>query len=286
MQKTTDVLAVGVAQKKKRVRKQKGLPGSTFDLHELLAQVKKQAVVVGPILGETKSVEKASWFDLTEEEEGQSLLKVLAKQMFKADHPYRTKLSTVGVFTTNSSGVLNVQIATSSVANTAEWSTINALFDEFYVHAFELMYEPFNKHGSIGVSSSGTPGAEVITATTGASYVYSVGCIAVALFSTPAYYSTSAGMINNPNARVLHTGDSWRFAWRNNVRFDLHGPTATLSSSAQGWQGWSYVSDTANLGGALQVRAINDQAMGTGSTNVINTGNYVLRYDVSFRSRA
>jgi len=234
-------------------------------------------------------------FSLDEDEKGVLVLKEtkedpfsdvrLLRGMFKRDTPFTTYLTTMGTVTTNASGVVNTQLSINAVSGAAEWSSVNALFDEFFVHAMEFIFQPFNKYGTFGQQAATTPAPFTVSTTPAQTYALDVGTVAVALFGPPAYYSSSAGMGNNPNAKFANMADSWRYSWKNNVRFDPHGFTLSTTTSSNGWQGWSYIQDAAGYGGAVQIRAINDQGVGD-LTHTVNLGNYALRYLVSFRSRA
>ncbi len=79
------------------------------------------------------------------------------------------------------------------------------------------------------------------------------------------------------------TDTPFKYTWRNNVRFDPHGLQLTLASG--GWQGWIETSGTADLGGAIQFRSVNDQVYGGGSTAYV-FGLTEVTFDVSFRVRA
>jgi len=232
-------------------------------------------------------------FSLVEDEKGALIVKMesdplsdlkLLRGMFKRDTPFTTYLSLMGTLATNASGVTNFQVQTTSVSSTSEWTVVNGLFDEFFLHAMEVIYSPINKNATAGTSAT-MPATSVSLTTAGQTYAGMAGAILVSLFGPPAYYSAAAGMSNNPNAKFVNLATDWRYSWKNNVRFDPHGMTFSSTTSTNGWQGWSYISDAAQYGGAIQMRTINDQVIGD-ATHVINLGNYTQRYLVSFRSRA
>lgn len=205
----------------------------------------------------------------------------LAKTLFKADHPYRTKLHFVGTLGT-STGTVNFQLACSTINVVQEWVSISALFDEFFLHSLTVKYFPNNRH-STNPTGATLPASTVVSTTATSPACNSAGLAAVCLFSAPAYYSTSAGMMNSPTKKLVMSDAPWSYTWRNNVRFDPHG-ICILPGGNIGWQSWMYVTATADLGGAIQIRAINDQVMAGGTTSVLGT--YVGSYDVSFRVRA
>jgi hypothetical protein len=214
--------------------------------------------------------------------ESPSLMKGMMRGMFKADHPYRTRLGLSSVLNTSAAGVLNTSFAVTSISSTQEWSSIDALFDEAFVHAMHLTFSPVNRGGagtSAGAAIGGTP-----TFVAGTGVVISVGLQFVSLFANAGTYNTATAMLSNPNISIRMSDAIIRYAWRNNVRFDPHGLSLGPASS-QGWQGWFPITASANLGGAIQIRTMDDQALGDGS-HAFTLGHVALVYDVSFRTRA
>lgn len=217
------------------------------------------------------------------EPEGDSMRKafsLLKNALFQADRPYRCRLGGYTNVVTNASGVLNLTQALTGVSSVSEWSTISLLFDSVFVHGMHLIYQPFNR-GGFGVNTSATVGnRQEVTTTSAATNVLSQGLIAVALYANGATYGSAAAMISNPNRRNLHSGEKWSYTWRNNIRFDRHGPESTTS----GWQGWIGVTNTASLGGQVQIRALADVPFGNG-TAAVTLGTMEVRWDLSFRAR-
>jgi len=231
-----------------------------------------------------------SLVDVSDEKKGKpldpeapSLVKVLMRGMFKADHPYRTRLGLSGTMTTSSSGILNFGAACSLLSTVAEWASIDALFDEYFVHSMTVRFSPANAGGGGWTTVTGTVGGQPTYAAATA-VVTSIGLCAVALQSTTSFYSAMSSMVANPTLRHFLSNKPFSFAWRNNVRFDPHG-ISLGTSSALGWQGWASVGSTASLGGLIQIRAHNDIALGD-ETHAYALGAYTLLFDVSFRSRS
>lgn len=213
-----------------------------------------------------------------------SVLFGIARSVFPKDRPFRTTLGLMGDVVTSASGIINLQLPVSNISSASEWSAVNSLFDEFYIHAMRISYEPYNLNGTVGSGAVFQPVSTVNT-TAGIANVQSAGLIVVGLQGPPAYYTAAAGMSNAPHHLDAHTGRSWKFAWRNTNRFDPHGDTFSAATSTNGWQGWSYIADSAQYGGTVQARAINDQAL-NGANSAVHVGGYIVRWDVSFRSRA
>jgi len=97
--------------------------------------------------------------------DSQSLLKTLMRNMFKADHPYRTRLGLSGELITSAAGLVNSNFAVSSLSSAQEWASIDALFDEFFVHSMTIKLAPYNRAGG-GTSAAavvgGTPTFSIV----------------------------------------------------------------------------------------------------------------------------
>jgi hypothetical protein len=230
--------------------------------------------------------ESETWADVTEAEEQATLMASLLKQMYKADRPYRARLAYVAIQATSTAGLLPSNLASyqvSTINNATDWSTFTSLFDEFYVHSMRYTFIPFNK-GGYGVEQTTQPSQGTFATTAAISYVMACGLVVVAGFGATAAYSTSAGMCDNPNRKLVNSGDKWSYIWRNNVKFDPRGVSLGPLTNL-GWQGWCLVADYANYGGFLQFRTLNEQVIGSG-THAVNLGTFELEWDVSFRVRA
>ncbi len=252
-----------------------------LDLHEVL-----RAVVVPK---ETKDgwlvLAKPGQKSETKSEPDPVVSFKLLRSMFKIDHPYRTMVSVAALWGTNGSGVVNLQVPVSNISTAAEWTSIDALFDEFFVHSMKLRFFPANRNVSSGFATSTTAAPQLLTSTTAfPSYATNTGLVLCSLFNGSGYYSGAAGMSNNPSKAFHHSSEPFTYTWRNNVKFDPRGVGLTPPSGSY-WQGWTLISSAANLGGNIQARATNDQALGDGA-HAYTLGNYHLEWDVSFRARA
>ena len=209
-------------------------------------------------------------------------LKVL-RGLFAADQPYTTKIGLFSAVATSSAGVLGYSIAASSLSSASEWSTLNTLFDEVFIHGFKLIFEPINHCGeAIGVSVSGATQNSLPTGATAPVLNVNCGLIIAPLYAASGSYGTAAAMIANP-ATEYHRMTPFEFWWRNNVEYDPHGMTLA-PLTAVGWQGWCQVADIANYGGTVNLRTVNDVALGD-LTHAVTLGHFVVEYYVSFRSR-
>jgi hypothetical protein len=207
-------------------------------------------------------------------------LKLLKGILFKADMPYRTLLPLQGGFVTTAGGVVNITQSVSSIASTSEWSAIDALFDEVFVHSMKFRFFPINDlGGGVGLSNSAgiTGGITAIASTT----IVNAPLQMVNLYHGASTYSTAAAMAANATLAVHSSAKPFTYYWRNNSRFDKRGDSANVA----GWQGWTLIPNVSNLGGAIQFRVMQDSILGTGSALVI-PGSYLCQYDVSFRARS
>jgi len=203
--------------------------------------------------------------------------------LFKRDQPYRTLLPLQGLFATNGSGVVSLLISNTSLASTAEWTSITALFDEFYVHGIKFRYVPVNDAGA-GLGQCGSAGVVgPMTAIADTSYS-NCGLLCCSLFNAAPTYNTASAMAANSTLGLRHTGKAFKYKWLNNVRFDRHG-ICLPTLSGGGWQGWMDVGGVASYGGNIQFRTLNDQVVGSGSA-IVNMGQYLVQFDVSFRARS
>jgi len=257
------------------VRKESG------DLEFIMPELVEEAK-----LGTDYFHEKKELVKLLEEKSKQVVASLaLAKSVFARDQPYRTRLSLSNSFTTGATGVLNYQQVIHGIDSTQEWSSLQLLFDEFFVHSVTVNYFPLNEGGH-GINSAAAHGASypVTAAGGGATVAMSAGVIIIPLFNVTGFYSTADGMLNTQGRKLVHTGVRWKFRWRNNVRFDPHG-LALSPAASTAWQGWNANTAFANLGGAIQARAVRDQVLGDGA-HTIQTGVVIVDWDASFRTRA
>lgn len=221
----------------------------------------------------------------SKDEEAQyvSALRLLKGILFKPDHPYRTKIGFYGNLSTSAAGVLNGTTNCSSITSAAEWSSIDALFDEFFIHSMTYIFQPFNHGGGGYTGSVGTAGG-TITQATGTAACNACGVVVAALFNGAGTYGTAGAMLCNATHVRRMSNEAWDYVWRNNVKFDPRGP-ALSSATTEAWQGWTLITGATNYGGTIQVRTANDQALGD-LTHAYLLGTVGVLYDVSFRARA
>jgi hypothetical protein len=255
---------------------------------------KKRAPSLSPtdICGTLARLQEKHTIAQKEQKEGKELdfddfapaLQLLKGILFKADSPYRTRLATTTTFATSALGAINELLLNTSLSGVSQWSSVILLFDQFFIHSMTVRFMPRNVMG--GGWGSGVAANAVTTAPTGGTNVSieNAALQMVALFGTNTGYTSAAAMVNNPNLKVTHSSRPWSYVWRNNVRFDPHG-IALSAAVTTGWQGWSDVGALADYGGAIQIRPVNDVALGSGGA-ILTLGDLILSFDVSLRVRA
>jgi len=210
-------------------------------------------------------------------------LKGLMRSMFKADHPYRTRLGLTQLLVTSAAGILNFIQSINSIASTYEWASIDALFDEFFIHSMTIRVFPFN-HGGGGLTAvTGTVGGTPTFAASPGTAT-SCGVLFISLFNTSGAYSSSSGMLSNPSVKHFMSNQPIKYVWRNNVKFDPRGLGLGPLTSI-GWQGWTEITSSTYLGGNVQARTINDYVLGD-TAHPFTVGAVSIVFDVSFRARA
>ncbi len=214
----------------------------------------------------------------------QDLLKGFVKSMFKADHPYRTKLGYFTLLQTSGSGLTNVSWPVSALSSAGEWASLNSLFDEVFIHSMSVHFIPRNR---LDGAFAFTPTAQTapVIQTSGASTtttIWNCGLIMACLFAGTGNYTSATAMISCPNHKIAHTAKPFKYNWRNNVRFDPRGQQDGTTNT----QGWMLITSVgSNYGGFIQFRTVNDVTVGTGAS-AITFGDMATVWDVSFRSRA
>jgi hypothetical protein len=204
-------------------------------------------------------------------------LAMLKGIVFKRDKPYRCILGVHNNVSTNASGVLNSQFTVLSLSTVVEWTTISALFDEVFVHSMRVKYFPVN---ITGVGPQAATGIPTVTQAAGAQAIQNCGAIICAFFSNAGLLTSAAALVANPNHKTVHTAKTWQYTWRNNVRFDPHG-IAMDPLTGIAWNGWTFVTAVGEMGGSIQLRAVNDPTLAISAV----LGTFQLEFDCSFRSR-
>jgi len=205
-------------------------------------------------------------------------LKMLKGIMFKLDFPYRTRLHFQSSANTSAAGVVNTLISVNTIGTVTEWGAVDVLFDEFFVHSMTLRWFALNNLGK-GIGQSSTPSAINSGGISNTTITNAELCMC-SLFNGAAPYTAAQSLANNATVAYHNSGDSFKYVWRNNTRFDKRGQV----SINQPWQGWMSVNNYTNYGGQLQVRTVSDVVLGN-TTAVVQMATIDMCYDVSFRAR-
>jgi len=235
------------------------------------------------------SLQRKESFDMVDDEKKVIVnppapLKVMARAMFKPDHPYKTRIGYIGTLVTSAAGVVNTVLMNTSISSASEWSAIDSLFDEFFIHAVHYHFEPRNiMGGGIGNLAVAAPNTYYPSGGAVVAFNSNCGLILVSLFNGASAYNNSSVMVPNPTKKIVHSSASWTYVWKNSVRFEPRG--LALAGVGASFQGWSAIANAANIGGAAQVRATSDAVLGDGA-HILTLGDLIVQYEVSFRARA
>lgn len=258
-------------------------PSFTQGLHEALRLISSVAPVKEKLTPRTAL--GLEWTEVDEKKVETKLDPVLdlrlLRGLFKADHPYRTRIGLFANLATSAAGVLNSQLTVSGVGSASEWSSIDQLFDEVFIHSESVHYQPHNlPAGPINASAASTSGPLQASGVI-ANQINNSGAVICSLFNGASYYSSAMAMLSNPTVRSFHLGKPMRYVWRNNVRFNPRD----VNVGAANYQGWTLVSQVSNYGGTMQIRTSNDVAIGD-TSRAYTLGTLAFVWDCSFRARA
>lgn len=174
------------------------------------------------------------------------------------------------------------------LSSAAEFSTLDVLFDEVFVHSCRLVFKPRN-----GASANYSSNAVAATAAGEPGQLNT--CIANIYFlphSAPVYTDNSSTFQNSAivsQHKIVDLGRAFKFVMLNPERFDWRGPLAdqTSTASAMGWMIFGRVST--NLGGNayMATPVASGAAAGLGTLTEGGVfGDYMIYWKLSVRSRA
>jgi len=123
-----------------------------------------------------------------------------------------------------------------------ELSSLDVLFDEFYVSKIIATYKPNNRY------------VEYIAGVTPSNLNNSAATV-VFLPNAAGSYGSGANawtnMLSATQSKAVYTGDPWKFAMHNPTKLDWNGPLMDQSSTASS-MGWCMFSKIASYGGQMQ----------------------------------
>ncbi len=206
-------------------------------------------------------------------------LTVVRGFFFPSHTVFQLNLGTVQAVSTDSSGNWGGAVAgtTFPVANlntAAEWSSMQALFDEVFVERMRLDWMPHNRYTQYNLQASAVSGAK-----------YSVGVGFVSLHHGAATYTSFATCLVNPTLKLGYAGDPFTYEWVNIEKMTPQGYSGSVSGTAVVGQGWCNTNSTTFAAYSGTVQSIGCVAMG-GYTTTVELGRMAIRYRLHFRNRA
>lgn len=158
-----------------------------------------------------------------------------------------------------------------TLSSAAEWSALQSLFDEVFVAEMHHVWMPYNRYAPQNVGLSG-PGR------------YSVGLAMASLHHSAAVYTSAANMHSNPSVKDHHSGDPFKYIWKNIEKMDPKGICPFPAGTSSPTQGWCSTNTTSFGGYTGQAQFI---GWDTISGNVSSTvGRFVVSIKAHFRNRA
>jgi len=167
-----------------------------------------------------------------------------------------------------------------NVVNAQEWSSVTALFDEFFVEKVQMVYIPNNKYSAVSAS-----GGTLVNLNSG------MMVLAGIQHNTGAYADSGSTFIQSAaqaNSKIVNSGDSFKFTWKNSEKFSWDGTLGDMTTAGS-TQAWCSVGSVAKYGGFIlaSVPSIS-AAAGTvlAYQDGSNFGVAIYKFRVHFRVRA
>jgi len=173
------------------------------------------------------------------------------------------------------------------ISSSLEWSSFNAIFDEFFIHEQKFEFRPNNKYSS-------NAGANTVLATAAGAPGYLNTCISTwaALQHNQVVYADSssawAQAMSSFESAAHNLADNIDFAWKNEEHFDWDGPVGDQTTTNMTTT-WCNFNNVASYGGAVQVFTpyVSGAAAGLGDLTESGVFGFMLiRYTVSWRCRS
>jgi len=184
---------------------------------------------------------------------------------FFNDGHYMFKLKTSLSMASSGTGIVNSAINNNALAATAEFSSLSAIFSEFFITRMDVAWEPNSMYnypltGTAATTVSSLP----------------IGC-ADLQHSQPAYTSQGA-MANNHRYAFHNTGRPFHYSWVNS-----ESPSSTvLASPTAPVQGWAETSNGSAYTGNVQFLS-QSAPPALPATQVLGT--FAVSWTVLFRVR-
>jgi len=173
------------------------------------------------------------------------------------------------------------------LANFAEFSSLNVLFDEFFCHSVQLHYRPVNKYSAnnsanfVTGTAAGQPG-----------FVNTLGVSLCGLQHNQTVYSdTSAAVFNMAQCQQYkwaNLSDNFTFTWKNVEKFSWDGTTGD-QTTAHSTQAWCNMSNTSAYGGIIQASTAEPSGAAAALGTLVESstfGHVMIVVNLSFRCRS
>jgi len=273
-------------------KKQTPVQRSVFLKHDIPALCRAVRTPPTLALQETKD----GFSEVALKSQAQDALKNLLRDLL-APRPgrrgfmYRGKIALAGQIIANSGLGKYLQfwsasstLLWSSVSSAAEFTTLDVLFDEFFIHSVRIHYIPHNRgssNTSASSSSSGSPGD-----------LNTCAAICSCLYHNAAPYGDTSGAFANMSVARTHKlvdlGTRFNFHCPNIERFDPSGPIGD-QSTATSTMGWCQISAVAKYGGTIQISTPVATANAAATNTILAGGVFgdtLVEFDISWRARA
>lgn len=176
------------------------------------------------------------------------------------------------------------QIAWSNVGGSTEFSSLDGIFDEFFVHSVTLRFLPRNKYSAQSTATSGASGSPGDLNTCAAT----VYCLTHGASDYADSATTWTAAVVARHHKFVNLGDSFVFRVRNPEKYDPKGPLGDMTT-ASSTMSWCQTTASAKYGGffGLATPAASGAAIGIGTLLEGGIfGDLLAEWDLSFRARA
>jgi len=169
-------------------------------------------------------------------------------------------------------------VAFSGFASAAEFTSLDVLFDEVFVHSMTMIYKPRNKYSAIS-----TAAAAADTNTVAANIYFMPSGAAQYTDNSNAFVNSAV----TTQHKIVNMGENWSVRFYNPTKFAWDGPTNVPNTT--GWMGWILMSSVSGIAGysAMATPVASGAAAGFGTLLEGGVfGDMMVYYDVSVRTRA
>jgi len=203
------------------------------------------------------------------ESKSTSLLKESFKMML-GESPYRITLGTALDMSSNGIGIVNSAIFVSGLASVPEFTSLSAIFDQFFVHGLRVEWRPVARYQG-PVSWTPSPTVAINNRPIGVA----------SLQHSQAAYTSLTNMTNNFKFEYHSTGDPFTYTWMN-IEDASQRTVVSVTGQTLPFQSWGPTANVANVTGGIQF--LSQSAPPALPTSQV-LGTFAVHYDISFRVR-